>query len=73
MSDIFNTTIKFNVDDEPVEFTVEHNLPDISGLSMTDAVHNWTARTKEYTAESLSEYINSKNSGHHCNPYKPEA
>jgi len=72
MKNLMNTTIKFKVGKKSVQFDVEHNLPDISGLSMSDAVTNWVHRTDDYTAESLSEYINSKDSGHYCQPYKPQ-
>jgi hypothetical protein len=72
MSNLQNTTIKFEVDGKPIEFTVEHNLPEISGLSMSDAVNNWVHRTNDYTAESLSKYINDKPTEHYCQPYKPK-
>ena len=45
------------------KFTVVHNLPDVPGLRIQDAIANWEVRTSKYTAESLINYINSKNTG----------
>jgi len=63
-----NSTVEFFVgrgkNKKKVSFNVEHNL----GSQLEAAVINWSFRTDTYTAESLSEYINSKNSGHHCKP-----
>ena len=43
-----------------IQFTVIHNLPEIKGLSLSDAVTNWSARTTKYTAFSLCRYIMNK-------------
>lgn len=42
------------------KFSIVHNLPEISGLSIEDAVNSWVARTDDYSAASLAKYINSK-------------
>jgi hypothetical protein len=43
-----------------IKLEIIHNLP-MDGLnSFPSAVHNWIARTKLYTAQSLCDYINSK-------------
>jgi len=63
-----NSTVEFFLgkgkDKKKVSFNVEHNL----GNFLEAAVINWVHRTEEFTAESLSEYINSKKSGHTCKP-----
>jgi len=43
-----------------IQFTIIHNLPEINGLSLNDAVINWSARTTKYTAFSLARYIMNK-------------
>lgn len=58
--------IKFKVDGKPIEFSVYHNLPQIRGLSIKDAVVNWSARTKKYTDKSLCKYIMKKQTGYCC-------
>ena len=42
--------------------TIIHNLPKSGLNNIYDAIVNWQARTREYTAQSLCDYINSKNS-----------
>jgi len=49
--------IKFDVNGKPVAFKIVHNL----GESIVNAVNNWVYRTTEHTAQSLIEYIESKN------------
>ncbi len=58
--------IEISVEGEEIKFTLYHDLPNITGLSLQDAVDNWIPRTLEYTAESLCKYIMSKNSGYIC-------
>jgi len=70
MKNLINATVKFKVGKKPIEFNVEHNLPNIPGLSFNDAVVNWVYRTDDYTAESLSKYINDKDTEHYCRPAK---
>ncbi|HJY23451.1 MAG TPA: hypothetical protein VJ279_11220 [Hanamia sp.] len=55
--------IEFTVKNEPVKFTIVHDLPEQFGLSIGDALESWLARTKEYTAESFCDYVKSKNTG----------
>ena len=58
------TDIEFKVDGKQIKFSVIHNLPEIQGLSIKDAIYSWTARTKKFTANSFINYINSKNTEH---------
>lgn len=51
--------IEFKVGNKPVKFTVVNNLDEF-GLSVEDAVVNWTERTKEFTPESFCKYVISK-------------
>lgn len=60
---LIKADVQFNVDDKPVKFSVIHNLPKDFGLSFNDALDNWLARTKKFTAKSLCNYIRSKNTG----------
>lgn len=60
------TTIKFKVGSKQVNFNVYHNLPSVHGLSIDSALSNWVIRTSEYTAKSLCEYINSKETEYTC-------
>ena len=41
-------------------FFVYHDLPNVGGLAIDDAVHNWYFRTQDYSAESLIAYVKSK-------------
>lgn len=66
MNNLQKANIEFNVDGKPVKFSVIHNLPANFGLNIDGAVDNWLARTEEYTAQSLVDYINSKNTGYFC-------
>jgi hypothetical protein len=63
MSKIIETEIEFDVDGEKVEFKIYNDLPTIRGLSIEDAVMNWIPRTRDYTPESLVDYIMDKNTG----------
>lgn len=70
---LINSTISFYVGKQgkkkkKIEFNVNHNLPEVPGLSLNDAVVNWSARTNTFTAQSLSDYINGKNTGFYCEP-----
>jgi hypothetical protein len=47
-------------------FNVIHNLPEVFGLSLNDAIQNWSVRTDNFSVQSLCSYINSKKSGHIC-------
>lgn len=42
------------------KFSICHNMPDTFGLRIDDALPNWLARTKVYTAQSFVDYIMSK-------------
>ena len=59
-----SVTISFNVDSFNYSFNIYHNLPDFNGLSIEDALNSWVYRTKEYSAKSFCDYVNSKNSGY---------
>ncbi len=63
-------TIQFRVNGKLTQFTVEHNLPNTHGMDIDNAIENWANRTKEYTAESLCEYIKGKDGSNTiiCNP-----
>ena len=57
--------VGFNIvrlNNKRVEFKVYHNL----GERLVSAVICWVSRTKNYSAESLCEYINHKHSGDVC-------
>ena len=64
--DLHLYTISFEYNGERYSFRIYHNLPDVPGLSMKDALINWIARTDEVTEESLCKYIESKNTGYDC-------
>ena len=53
-----------------IDFNVYHNLPKTFGASLQEAVTSWSRRTKVYTAESLCNYIKSKNTMWNCWPEK---
>jgi hypothetical protein len=42
------------------DVTIYHTVPMKGINNFIDCVDNWSVRTKEYTAESLRDYINSK-------------
>lgn len=52
--------IYFNVGKKHHTFTIYHNLPQVQGMNVEDAVINWVMRTVRYTPESLCKYIVSK-------------
>lgn len=55
--------IEFKINKKKVAFSIIHNLPEVHGMSIEDALDNWLARTEEFTAKSLADYVNSKNTG----------
>jgi hypothetical protein len=65
-NDMKVSTVEFYVDKVRIRFKVIHNLQDVHGLSLEDAVNSWVVRTNEFTAISLCNYINEKKSGHLC-------
>lgn len=58
--DFYQADISFDVNGKPKKFSVFHNLPEKRGLSINDALINWQARTKKFTARSFCNYIKSK-------------
>ena len=50
-------TVKFNVGTRKVEFVILANIKEPEIYAVLD---NWFARTENYTADSLVNYINSK-------------
>lgn len=61
--EFYKSDVQFNVGDDKAEFSIIHNMPEVRGLSFNDALHNWIPRTDDYTAQSLVDYINSKETG----------
>lgn len=59
-TDFFKADIEFKLSGKPFKFSVYHNLPGIKGLSITDALHSWLHRTKQFNAKSFCRYILSK-------------
>lgn len=57
---LIKADVQFNVDGNPIKFSVIHNMPKTFGLSFDCALDNWLARTKKFTAKSLCKYIMSK-------------
>lgn len=62
--EFIKSDVKIKVDGKQVNFSVIHNLPKTFGLSFDDALDNWLARTQKFTAKSLVNYINSKDTGY---------
>lgn len=61
---LIKSDIEFNVDGKQVSFSIIHNLPEINGLSINDALENWLPRTRSFKAKDFVNYIKSKNTGH---------
>jgi len=61
---ITKTDVTFYVNGNRHFISIVQNLPDIPGMRVGDAVINWTARTKDYSANSLAKYIREKNTGY---------
>lgn len=64
---LISTSIKFLMDNEEYEFNVRNNLHEY-GLNMEVAVESWLVRTKNYTVQSLCDYITSKDPNVLCLP-----
>lgn len=62
--ELIKSEVKFKIDGKEIQFYIIHNLPNMFGLSFNNALHSWLARTKEFTSNSLVEYIDSKNTGY---------
>jgi|GEM_PF-7129256 len=57
----FNTAdIQFNMNGQPVSFTIIHDLPDEPGQNIDDCLQSWLARTEDHSADSLCDYIRSR-------------
>lgn len=57
---LLKSKVEFKVNNRPITFVIIHNLKNRFGMSFNDALDNWLARTNEFTATSLCEYIKSK-------------
>ena len=53
--------IKFTENNRKYIYDVEHNLPNVFGQSLQCAVDVWRTRTKDFSLQSLIDYIDSKN------------
>lgn len=62
--EFIKSDVKFKVYGKKIEFSIIHNLPETFGMSFNDALNSWVYRTKIFTAKSLVDYINSKNTGY---------
>lgn len=60
----------YHVDFEELNFKVLHNLPDVQGIRIEDALVNWYARTRIKTVESFCAYVTSKGRNFKCTPIK---
>lgn len=49
-----------HTNDKAITFSIIHNLPEVPGLSVQDALDNWLQRTDDYTDTSFANYIRSK-------------
>lgn len=63
---LVSATVQFFVNKVRFRFMVLHNLPEVHGLSLNDAVNSWVHRTDKFTAQSFCDYIVSKNTDHIC-------
>jgi len=54
--ELYEAEIEYKVKGKKVAFAIVHNIPNDINL----AFESWAYRTKEHTAESLCEYIKSK-------------
>jgi len=52
-------TVKFTLKGKDYIFEVVHNL-EYFGLDIESALHNWLARTKDFTQKSFMDYVKSK-------------
>lgn len=69
---LMKSDVSFEVDGNPVSFSVVHNMPEIKGLSFEDALINWLNRTTEFTVESFCSYVRSKDVNVFINPHEPK-
>jgi hypothetical protein len=58
--DVCESEVRFKVKKSLIRFKIYHNLPSTFGMNFEGALDNWLARTEEYTAKSLCNYILSK-------------
>lgn len=55
------STIQFTTPSGIIKkFELYHNIPEEFGLNIECAVENWLIRTRDYSAKSLIDYIQSK-------------
>jgi hypothetical protein len=59
---LYEAVIKLNINGQLHRFKIIHNLPNVFGVSINDALDCWIHRTKNYSARSFCEYILSKDS-----------
>lgn len=59
MENWYKAEVNFLVNGRPVKFEVVHNIPDFMA-----ALENWIHRTNNYTAKSLCNYVNGKQTDH---------
>jgi len=57
---VCETEVRFTVKKSLIRFKIYHNLPEVQGMNIEGAIDNWLARTENFTAQSLCDYILSK-------------
>ncbi len=60
--EIEQVDISYQVSGTDIKFSIVHKMPKQFGLSFKNAFNSWFYRTKKHTAQSLCEYVISKNS-----------
>jgi len=63
-------TVEFYVGKKKTSFSIITNLENVSQFTVSAAVDSWAARTNDFTAISLCEYIKSKDSQFTAYPIK---
>lgn len=75
-NELMHSTVEFDLKKngklEHISFDVWHNLPNVLGLSLQNAVENWVHRTTIFTAHNLCDYIQGKNTGYICQTKPPK-
>lgn len=57
---VTETEVRFKVKKSLIRFKIYHNLPTTFGMNIEGAIDNWLSRTHVFTAQSLCDYILSK-------------
>lgn len=60
--------IKLDIEDEVIRFSVMHNIPNDYGFNLQNRIEDWIYKTDNFTADSLSKFVNDREQKYKIEP-----